>query len=140
MFVPRVLYSMAVDGIFWKKATKVNKGGSPSVAIHLTALASALILIGGRKLGTRLSDVATFFFVASYISGFASLIQLRKKEPDLRRPYKAWLFPFVPWFLLIASVGFLIGALFENKSAILYLVVYLALSYPVFRLIKGNNH
>lgn len=138
MFAPRVIYSMAVDKIFWKKATHVNKGGSPSVAIHLTALTAALILIGGRKLGTRLSDVATFFFVASYVSGFASLIRLRKKEPDLRRPYKAWLYPVLPWALLIVSTGFLIGALAENQASIVYFLGYLALSYPVFWLVRKN--
>ena len=139
MFAPRVIYSMAIDKIFWNKVTRVNSGGSPSVAIHFTALFAVLILVGGRKLGTRLSDVATFFFVASYISGFASLIRLRKKEPELRRPYKAWFFPYVPWLLLIASAGFLAGALVENRGTIVYLAVYLLLSYPVFLLIKGKT-
>lgn len=139
MFAPRVIYSMAVDRIFWKKATVVNKGGSPSVAIHLTALAAALILVGGRKLGTRLSDVATFFFVASYLSGFASLIRLRRKEPDLRRPYKAWLYPGLPWALLLVSAGFLAGTLIENRQTIIYLLVYLALTYPVFLMIRKSR-
>jgi APA family basic amino acid/polyamine antiporter len=139
MFVPRVIYSMAVDKIFWKKATFVNKGGSPSVAIHLTALAATLILVGGRKLGTRLSDVATFFFVASYISGFASLIRLRKKEPGLRRPYRAWLYPGLPWTLLLVSVGFLVGTLVENRQSLWYLLVYLILSYPLFLVIRQKK-
>jgi basic amino acid/polyamine antiporter, APA family len=139
MFAPRVIYSMAVDKIFWKKATTVNKGGSPSVAIHLTVLAALLLLLGGRNLGTRISDVATFFFVASYLSGFASLLKLRKKEPDLHRPYKAWLYPVLPWILLLISAGFLVGTLAENKSAIVYLAVYLGLSYPVFLLIKRSR-
>jgi basic amino acid/polyamine antiporter, APA family len=139
MFAPRVIYSMAVDKIFWEKATHINKGGSPSVAIHLTALTAVLILVGGRKLGTRLSDVATFFFVASYISGFASLIRLRRKEPDLRRPYKAWLYPVLPWALLLISTGFLVGALAENRQSIIYLLGYLALSYPAYFLIRKNG-
>jgi APA family basic amino acid/polyamine antiporter len=139
MFAPRVIYSMAVDKIFWKKATRVNRGGSPSVAIHLTVLAAIIILVGGRKLGTRLSDVATFFFVASYLSGFASLIKLRKKEPDLRRPYKAWLYPGLPWTLLLVSAGFLVGTLIENRNTIVYLLIYLALSYPGFLLVKKNR-
>jgi basic amino acid/polyamine antiporter, APA family len=138
MFAPRVIYSMAVDKIFWKKATRVNKGGSPSVAIHITVLAATIILVGGRKLGTRLSDVATFFFVASYLSGFASLIKLRKKEPDLRRPYKAWLYPGLPWALLLVSAGFLAGTLIENRNSIVYLLAYLALSYPVFLIVKKS--
>ena len=136
MFAPRVIYSMAVDKIFWRFAATVNRGGSPSGAIHLTALAAVLLLIGGRKLGTRLSDVASFFFVASYISGFASLIRLRKKEPALRRPYKAWLYPGLPWVLLLVSVGFLVGTLVENLASLPYLAVYLLLSYPVFRMMK----
>lgn len=107
MFAPRVLYSMSRDGLFFAKAQHINALGSPSVATHATVLASLFFLCLGKTVQERLSDIATFFFVASYLAGFASLLQLRRKEPNLHRPYLSPFYPWLPRALLIFSALFL---------------------------------
>ncbi len=139
MFAPRVIYSMSKDGLFFKSAQKTNSGGTPSVAMPLTGICSILLIISGKDTCERLSDIATFFFVMGYISGFASLIMLRKKEPNLPRPYKVIAYPFVPILLIVVSMLFLIGAVFQDFKSGMYALIFLVLSYPLYLLTKKLN-
>jgi APA family basic amino acid/polyamine antiporter len=132
MFAPRVIYSMGRDGLFFPQVTRVNALGSPTVATHLTVLFACLFLLGGKAINERLSDIATFFFVASYLSGFAALIRLRKKEPNLERPYRVWAYPVLPMGLLVISSLFLAGTLLTNQASIPYVIGFIAISYGVY--------
>ena len=132
MFAPRVIFSMSRDGLFVKSFQKVNSAGTPFVAMPITTLSSILLIMSGKDICTVLSDIATFFFVMSYAAGFASLIRLRKTEPDLLRPFKVPGFPYIPYFLLFCSVLFLIGAVFQDFKSSVFALVFLALSYPIY--------
>jgi APA family basic amino acid/polyamine antiporter len=132
MFAPRVIYSMGRDGLFFSQVTRVNALGSPTVATNLTVLFACLFLLGGKAINERLSDIATFFFVASYLSGFAALIRLRKKEPNLERPYRVWAYPVLPAGLLVISFLFLAGTLLTNQASIPYVIGFIAISYGVY--------
>ena len=134
MFAPRVIFSMSRDGLFHKAVQTVNKAGTPSVAMPITTLGSILLIISGKDICGVLSDIATFFFVMSYAAGFASLIKLRKTEPNLARPFKVPGFPYVPYFLLGCSILFLIGAVFQDFKSSIFALVFLVLSYPLYKL------
>jgi APA family basic amino acid/polyamine antiporter len=132
MFAPRVIYSMGRDGLFFPQVTRVNAVGSPTVATHLTVLFACLFLLGGKAINERLSDIATFFFVASYLSGFAALLRLRKTEPNLERPYRVWAYPALPMGLFVISFLFLLGTLLTNQASIPYVVGFMAISYVIY--------
>ncbi|MVM39907.1 amino acid permease [Spirosoma sp. HMF3257] len=134
MFNPRVIFAMGRDGLFFRFVTHVNSGGTPTYATVLTAGASTLMILTNTY--SKLSDIATFFFVLCYASAFAALIRLRQTEPDLARPVHAWGYPFTTWTLLIASLAFLLGVVIGDFSSSLYAVAFIAVSYPVYRLIK----
>lgn len=116
MFAPRVIYSMSKDQLFFKAASKVNSAGTPTVATHLTIGTAILLLYVGQSVSDSLSDIATFFFVFCYLAGFASLIGLRNKEPELKRPYQVMWYPYLPWFMVIISFCFLVGTLLQSFS------------------------
>lgn len=139
MFAPRVIYSMSRDGLFLKAGTQVNKAGTPSVAMPLTSLFSIMLILSGKDTCSRLSDIATFFFVLSYAAGFGALIRLRYSEPELPRPFKAPLFPLLPSLLIVLSLMFLAGAVYSDIKSSLYALVFLVLSYPLFILVVRLN-
>jgi basic amino acid/polyamine antiporter, APA family len=139
MFAPRVIYSMSKDGLFFKLAQKVNSGGTPAIAMPLTGICSILLIISGKDTCERLSDIAVFFFVMTYAAGFASVIMLRQKEPNLPRPYKVIGYPFIPIILIIVSLLFLIGAVFQDINSSMYALIFLVLSYPLFLITKKVN-
>ena len=134
MFNPRVIFAMGRDGLFFRFATQVNTGGTPVNATLLTASASILMILTNTY--SQLSDIATFFFVLCYASGFAALIRLRQTEPELPRPVRAWGYPFSTWTLLIVSLAFLLGVVIGDFSSSLYALGFIAVSYPVYLLIK----
>jgi APA family basic amino acid/polyamine antiporter len=142
MFAPRVIYSMSRDQLFFKAASKVNSGGTPTFATHITVFFACFFLLVGQSVSDSLSDIATFFFVTSYLAGFASLIGLRTKEPDLKRPYKVIAYPILPWFMVLISGAFLIGTLLQNLQNLGYLFGFLVVAFLLYRFLlpqKADN-
>lgn len=139
LFNPRVLYSMSRDGLFWKGGTKVNKGGTPSFAMLVTSGVAITLILIGKDACEKLSDIATFFFVLGYTSGFASLLALRKKEPLLARPWKVPAYPFLPILMLICSLAFLVSAVVQDLGSSQFSLLFLVISYPLYLLVIRIN-
>jgi APA family basic amino acid/polyamine antiporter len=139
MFAPRVIYSMGRDGLFGSFTTKVNSSGTPYLALIFTTSLSVLLILSGKDTCGVLSDIATFFFIISYTAGFMALIKLRSREPNLARPFKVPFFPVLPYFLIIVSIVFLIGAIYKDQTSSKYGVIFLLISYPLFYLVKNLN-
>ena len=135
LMASRVLFAMSRDGLFTKKAAAVNEGGTPSVALALSALVAVLFIVFGQRF-ERVITVLAFFFVANYVLSFISLFVLRRREPDKPRPYRAWGYPVTPALALIGSIAFLGGAISVDRENSVYALLLLAASYPVFRLMK----
>ena len=77
-----------------------------------------------------------FRSVANYTLSYSSLFVLRKKEPNMPRPYRAWGYPYTTTIALGGSVLFLIGSIAtDRQNAPLALLALLA-SYPIYRVMK----
>ena len=131
----RVLFAISRDGLFMKAGASVNEGGTPGVALLLSVIVAVLFIVFGQTFGTVLTVLA-FFFVANYTLSFISLFVLRRREPDKERPYRAWGHPWTTGLALAASLLFLIGAIVSDTTNSIYALILLAISYPVFRLMK----
>jgi APA family basic amino acid/polyamine antiporter len=135
LMATRVLFAMSRDGLFTKKAATVNKGGTPTVALFMSALVALLFIFLGQRF-EQVITVLAFFFVANYILSFISLFVLRRREPDKPRPYRAWGYPVTPALALLGSILFLVGAIWGDTQNSVYALLLLALSYPVYRMLK----
>jgi APA family basic amino acid/polyamine antiporter len=136
LMATRVIFAMSRDGLFTTKAALVNEGGTPTIALALSLLVALMFIIFGEKFETVITVLA-FFFVVDYILSFVSLFVLRFREPAKPRPYRAWGYPITPALALIGSVLFLVGAIRADTRNSVYALVLLAVSYPVFRLIRS---
>ncbi|MBK8701009.1 MAG: APC family permease [Saprospiraceae bacterium] len=139
MFAPRVIYSMGRDGLFVKFTTWVNKAGTPYLALILTTSLSILLILSGKETCGKLSDIATFFFVLSYAAGFVSLIRLRTTEPDLPRPFKVPMYPYLPIAMTVLSLLFLAGAVYSDLGSSKFGLIFILVSYPAFLVIRKMN-
>src|SRR5439155_7305355 len=138
--------------LFFRAASRVNQGGTPVLALLLSTIVGIIFVVGGFE---RVVAMLSFFFVANYTLSYSSMFMLRKREPDMPRPYRAWGYPWTTGIALAASATFLIAAfgaewqsnlprindlrswwvsLSTNNS--LLTVLLLALSYPLFRILK----
>lgn len=130
----RVLYAMSRDGWGSRAFTKVNPGGTPSVALLMTTAVTMAFLLTGSF--NRVIAITTFFFVAKYGMSYFAVFMLRRREPDTPRPYRSWGYPWTMGLAVAGSVAFLAGAFASDKRNSLYGVALLLASYPVYRLTK----
>jgi APA family basic amino acid/polyamine antiporter len=137
MLTPRILFSMARDGLLPQSVTSVNQGGTPTVALLLCWFAGILLILTGTF--ESLVAIASILFVAIYLPVFASLLVLRRKEPDLPRPYKAWFYPWTTVCVLLASAAFLIGSVIGDLRHSLFTVILILLSYVAALLITRRK-
>ena len=63
---------------------------------------------------------------------FISVFVLRKREPNLPRPYRVLGYPWTTLIVLIGSIAFLAGAVAGDTKNSLWALALLALSYPVY--------
>ncbi|HEY6122120.1 MAG TPA: APC family permease [Pyrinomonadaceae bacterium] len=138
LMATRVLFAMSRDGLFAERAATVNKGGTPTVALFLTAAVSLLFIFFGKTF-ERVITICAFFFVANYVLSFVSVFVLRRREPEKERPYRAWGYPWTTGLALVGSVLFLLGAIASDRTNSVYALLLLAVSYPVFRLIRKRQ-
>jgi basic amino acid/polyamine antiporter, APA family len=134
LMASRVLFAMSRDGLISRRASVVNAGGTPTVALALSAIVAVLFILN--KKFEEVIAVLAFFFVANYTLSFASLFVLRRTMPDAPRPYRVWGYPWIPALALIGSVAFLAGAVAGDTKRSLYALALLAASYPVYRLLR----
>jgi APA family basic amino acid/polyamine antiporter len=127
MLTPRILFSMARDGLLPQSLTEVNAGGTPAVALLICTLAGVALVLSGSF--ETLVAVASILFVANYLPVFAALLVIRKREPDLPRPYKVWLYPWTTVLVLLVSIAFLVGSVIGDLTHSLFTVIVILLSY-----------
>ena len=134
LFTPRVLYALSRDGLFANAGATVNAKGTPTVALLVTVI----IAIGLTTVGTfeKLFALSGFLAVVVDAATFASLFILRKREPELARPFKAWGYPVLPAIVLGGAIVLLFAFVLSNTLNSIYALAGMALSYPVYLLAK----
>ncbi len=130
---------MSCDGLFFRRATRVNAGGTPTISLLLSTIVGVLFVLVSflsANAFERVISMLSFFFVANYTLSYFSLFALRKREPQMARPYRAWGYPWSTGIALAASVLFLIGSIVTDQKNAPLALAMLVLSYPVFRVLK----
>jgi APA family basic amino acid/polyamine antiporter len=137
MFTPRTLYALGRDGLFSTKAAFVNKGGTPSIALLVTFIVAVLLIATGTF--EKIFSIYAFYAVAANILLIYSLFILRKREPDLPRPFKTWGYPITPLILLAVAIALFVGFVISDPKGSLFASASLAISYPIYLLIKKSR-
>jgi APA family basic amino acid/polyamine antiporter len=132
---PRIIYAMSRDRLFWRGASRVNRGGTPTAALAFSTAVAVLMIVFSGTFERMLAAIA-FFFVTDYTLVFLSVFVLRRREPRAERPYRAWGYPVTTALALAGSVAFLCGAVASDTENSLYALALLASSYPVFLLFR----
>ena len=112
---PRVFFAMSDRGLLFPLVARVSpRFKTPSVAIWLAAaLAVAYVL---QNSFAQLADrfvLGTWPFYALAVIG---VFILRRKRPDMPRPYRTWGYPVTPALFLLASVGMMANAIITNPK------------------------
>ena len=128
---PRVYFAQAQDGLFFRKFAEVHpKYQTPSFAIVAQALWAAVLVISGSY--ETLVDYAMFGIWLSYALMIAGVIVLRRKHPDLPRPYRMWGYPVTPALFVIVAGWFLVNMLITKPVPSLAGLLLTLTGVPVY--------
>jgi basic amino acid/polyamine antiporter, APA family len=100
----RVYYTMAKDGLFFKKTANLNQNSVPEFALWIQCVMACILCVSG-KYGDLL-DMISFVVVIFYVLTIIGIYILRKKRPDAERPYKAFGYPFLPALYIVMGLTF----------------------------------
>ncbi|HTJ11005.1 MAG TPA: amino acid permease [Dinghuibacter sp.] len=90
----RVYYTMAQDGLFFKKTGTLNKNGVPGYALWIQCAWTCLLCLSGSY--NALLTYVIFVVLIFYILTLVGIFVLRRRRPDAPRPYKAFGYPVLP--------------------------------------------
>jgi len=99
---PRIFYAMAEDGLFFKGIARVHpRFQTPSRAILLAAILAALFVLV--RTFEDLSDTFILAIWPFYALAAASVVVLRRREPDRPRPVRTLAYPLPPLLFVVAA-------------------------------------
>lgn len=137
MIPPRILYGLSRDGFFIKQGTRVNKGGTPIVALLVSSFFSLfLICIGSFEV---LFSFAAFISIIVWGLAYYSLLKLRTLEPDLPRPYRSFWYPWSTILAIVFSIALLAGFIYSDPKSFIIIVGIAIVSYPLFLVLKKKQ-
>ncbi len=137
----RVYYSMAQDGLFFKKTGKLNNKSVPAASLIIQGIWASLLCLSGSY--GQLLDYVVFAVLIFYVLTIAGIFILRKKQPNAERPYKAFGYPILPAIYILAALLVMIDLLIYKPEFTWPGLIIVCMGIPVFfvwkKLIKKNN-
>ena len=111
----RITYAMGKDGVFLPWVGKTHtRYQTPGNAVWLHAIWTSVFIITGSF--DMLADMFVFITWIAYLFGAIGIFLLRKKMPDLPRPYKIWGYPVVPILFIGFSAFYLISTVWNDVT------------------------
>ena len=138
---PRVYYAMAKDGIFFKTLADVHpKFRTPHISIIAMGVWSMILVLFFGTFENLFSYVifGQWIFFGLTVAG---VFILRKRRPDMPRPYKTWGYPVTPIIFILAALYISVNSLltsFGNSMKGLAIIL-LGLPFYLFWKIKRDK-
>jgi len=135
----RVYYAMARDGLFFKRVDSVNAHHVPAVALMAQGLWASLLVLprtvtvnrqtGAYTYGNVYTQLLEYIVSADlifYVLMVGAVIVMRRKAPEMERPYRTFGYPFVPLVYIILAGLFIVdlAILAPSTSGFGYLLVF----------------
>jgi len=156
----RVYYAMAQDGLFFKATGRLNTRHVPAIALMLQGVWTALLVLprtrlrdpatnaplldpsGAEQYGNlygMLLDYVVFAVLIFYVLTIAGLFVLRRTRPDAERPYRAFGYPILPAFYIVAATVILVVlAVYRTQTSWPGLIIVLA-GLPVYLIWRNSK-
>ena len=128
---PRIYFAQARDGLFFRKIGDVHpRFQTPSISILVQGIVTAVLAVSGSY--EKLFSYVTFVAWVFYGLTVTGVLVLRRKYPDLPRPYKMWGYPVTPVLFAAIAFGFVINTLVTTPGPSLKGIAIVASGVPVY--------
>lgn len=126
----RVYYTMAKDGFFLPSAGTLNKKGVPERALWMQCVWASVLCLSGTY--GQLLDYLIFTALLFYILTIAGIFKLRRTQPDMPRPYKAFGYPVIPVLYIVMAAAICIVLLINRTATAGWGLFIVLLGVPVY--------
>jgi APA family basic amino acid/polyamine antiporter len=126
----RVFYAMANDGLFFRRAGRLNGKAVPGAALAMQAVWASMLCLTGTY--GNLLDYVIFAVLVFYILTVSGIFILRRKRPDAERPAKAFGYPVVPLLYVVAAAAICVDLLLLKPAYTWPGVVIVLVGIPVY--------
>jgi APA family basic amino acid/polyamine antiporter len=127
----RVYYAMAEDGVFFHALASVHpRWHTPVMSLVLQAIWASVLTLSGKY--DELFTYVMFMMVLSYVLTVAGLFVLRRKKPDVPRPYRCTGYPWLPATYVVLGSLWAINAAVEKRKETLVGTAIVALGVPFY--------
>jgi APA family basic amino acid/polyamine antiporter len=133
----RVYYTMAKDKLFFRQAGTLNKNSVPQWALWAQFVVASVLCLSG-KYGDLL-DMISFVVVIFYVLTILGIFILRKKKPDLPRPYKAFGFPVLPILYMLMGTSFCVLLIIYKPEFTWPGLIIALLGIPLYYIARVGN-
>jgi APA family basic amino acid/polyamine antiporter len=129
----RVYFAMARDGLFFQRAGEVNRNNVPALwALGVQGVWTALLTLTGSY--GQLLDYVVFAALIFYVATTVALFALRRKRPDMPRPYRAFGYPVIPALYMLSCLAIALILLFAKPVYTFAGLILVLLGIPVYYL------
>jgi APA family basic amino acid/polyamine antiporter len=135
----RLPFAQAQDGFFFQRFGRVHpRFETPAFAILIGGLwTGVLVLSGSYETLYSYSIVAAWIF---YTLSVAAVFVLRRKWPDVPRPYRMWGYPYTLWSFVVVSVWFIANAFMTQLKPSLMALVIIGTGIAAYRIWRKPPH
>jgi len=133
----RVYYTMAKDGLFFKKTGTLNKFAVPEFGLWIQCIVASILCLSGRY--GDLLDMISFVVVIFYVLTILGVYILRVKRPNTERPYKAFGYPFLPAIYIIMGLVFCILLIIYKPEFTWPGLIIVLLGIPLYYISQRNT-
>ncbi|WP_255547502.1 amino acid permease [Mucilaginibacter sp. dw_454] len=133
----RVYYTMAKDGLFFKRTGTLNKNAVPSFGLWIQCIVASILCLSG-KYGDLL-DMISFVVVIFYVLTIFGIYILRVQRPDMPRPYKAFGYPVLPAIYMLMGVAFCILLIIYKPQFTWPGLIIVLIGIPIYYISKNNT-
>jgi APA family basic amino acid/polyamine antiporter len=134
---PRVYYAMARDGLFFRKAGRLNRKGVPGFAITVQGIWAVMLCLSGTY--GNLLDYVIFAVLIFFSITILAIFVLRVKRPEIPRPYKAFGYPVIPAIYILTTLTIMIILLIYKPNYTFPGLIIVLLGIPVFFLWRKHS-
>ncbi len=134
----RVYYTMAKDGLFFKKTAELNKNNVPEFALWIQCIVASLLCLSGRY--GDLLDMISFVVVLFYALTILGIFVLRKNRPDAERPYKAFGYPVLPAIYIVMAIAFCALLIYYKPTYAVWGLAIVLAGIPIYYLALKNKN
>ena len=127
----RVTYAMARDGAFFHAMGRVHpKYRTPAFSLLLIAAWSIVLALSGSY--DQLYTYVMFMMILSYVAGVAALFVLRRRQPDVARPYLCTGYPYLPALYLLMAGAWALNSVWARPKETLVGIGIVFLGAPFY--------